>query len=86
MQNQQPTRGVGGIGHVQALSQMWLPVGVVGDSEPRQSCAIIIHDVARAVGWSHDLQGAQQKPIRGRHSPGKWAELESESLTQLMTL
>lgn len=38
------------------LSEVWLPVRVVGDNEPRQPGAVIIHNVAGAVSWPHDLQ------------------------------
>lgn len=58
------------------LSKVWLPVGVVGDGQPRQPGAIIIHDVAGAVSRSHDLQGVQQRPISGGDTAGEWAELE----------
>lgn len=67
--------GRGGSGHVQVLSQVRLPVCVVGDGEPRQPGTVIIHDVAGAVSRSHDLQGAQQGPIYVCDAAGERAEL-----------
>lgn len=61
---QQPTcGGRGGSRRVQVLLDMWLPVGVISDAQPRQPGSVIIHDVAGAVSWPHNLQGAQQRPI-----------------------
>lgn len=66
--------GRGGSGRVQVRSQgqVWLPVGVVGDGQPRQPGAVIIHDVAGAVCRPDDLQGAQRRPISGGEAAGEW--------------
>lgn len=52
---------------------MWLPVGLVGDGQVGQPGAVIIHDVVRAVCWTHDLQETQTR--RASHTGGKKIDL-----------
>lgn len=40
---------------------MGLPVGLVGDGQVGQTGAVVIHDVAGAVCWTHDLQETRQQ-------------------------
>lgn len=50
---------------------MWLPESLVGDGQTGQTGAVIIHNVVRSVGWTHDLQ---EKPERGREIRARFSE------------
>lgn len=43
-----------------SLGEVGLPVGLVGDGQVGQTGAVVIHDVAGAVCWTHDLQETKQ--------------------------